>query len=140
MRLLATVDRVEGVDLREHGGVLEHRTTLLLIVSGVENFLQAKRVVVTDLPPTELSAALSDPAVTGGAPVGFVLNIAQAFSGVVTDVVEGCQPSWVKKFVDGGDDAIQVVGVDGVVRLALTRIDLTVFHGVAEVVLATVLN
>ncbi len=88
VRLLATVDGVEGVDLWEEGWDLEHGAALVLIVTCIKNVLQAEGVVIADLPPTELSAALRNPTVASRAPVSVVLDIAQALGGVVAVVVE----------------------------------------------------
>ena len=64
----SSVDGVEGVGFREEVGFLEHAAALFLVVGSVQDFLQAEGVVVADLPPGELSAALGDPRVTGRTP------------------------------------------------------------------------
>ena len=69
-----------------------------------------------------------------------VLDVGEALGRVVAVVVEGREPGGAPEDIDGLLEAVERVGVDGVVGLARAGIDLAIEHRVAEVVLAAVLN
>lgn len=72
--------------------------------------------------------------------MSLVSFVGEALSGVVAVGVGAVQPVDSPIGADGGDETVKLISVGAVVGLALTRVDLAIKEGVAEIILSTVLN